>query len=384
MTSMQVPRVASLRSPVLPDPAVFPPFGDALVSLTMKSFDACTRIACCPTVRGRVSRLRPGKLAFQSHACLQLCLAVVLLCAAAFSARAQPTAPAPKASDNPPRSVLLFPVADKSGKNNADLDKALRKAVAESVPAKLQDAPRKKLTEAQASAPCSDRSRSLECLRAVSQQFHADILLAPSLDRGPDDLVLNILVFDARDGGKVNEVAHWQDGTKLSQETLHALPQLIRGLFEPKPAEPPPEPVVASSPVLTPTASQPSAIAARTEGQTSLIAPLSVLGAGVVILGAGLVSGAMMRGTEDEYNAKEVHTRQDAQAAADLLSTAKTEATFSKICFGVSALAIAAGGAWLSFELFGRRNSEREVTRLTPLVSPQHVGIVVRYQGGSL
>jgi hypothetical protein len=380
MTSMQVP-MASPRGPVLPDPEVSPPFGDALVSLTMKSLDACTCPACCPPVRGRVSRALAGRPAYQSRACLQLCLAVVLLCAARFSARAQPTAPAANASNGTPPSVLLFPVADKSGKNNADLDKALRKAVAEAVPAKLLDTSRKKLTDAQTSAHCADRSA--DCLRAISQQLGASILLAPSLDRGPDDLVLNILVFDGREAGKINEVAHWQDGTKLSQETVRALPQLIRGLFEPKPVEPPPEPVATIAPDVTPAPPPPAAVTANMN-LTPLIPPLSVLGAGVVMLGAGLVTGAIMRGTEDEYNAKEVHTRQDAQAAADLLSTAKTEATIAKVCFGVSAVAIAAGGAWLSYQFFGKSKSEREVTRVAPFVSPQHVGFVVRYQGGSL
>ena len=325
----------------------------------------------------------------------QVCLALLMSCAAPFAGqftvKAQPPAPPPNASDGT-RTVLVFPVADKSGKNNADLDKALRKAVTDVVPAKLLDTPRKKLTEAQANAKCQNTSP--DCLRAVSQQLRADILVAPSLDRGPDDLVLAILVFDGRDG-KVNSVTHWQDGTKPSQETLHALPGLIRGMFPRTHATPapaasaPPEPIAIIPPeeAPAPTAALQATATPAKPGLDwkPLIGPLSIVGAGVVLLGAGIVTGVMMRGTEDEYNDKQVRTRADAEAAADLLDTAKTEATLSKVCFGVSALAIAAGGTWLSFELFGKsKSSERELTRVTPLVSPGHVGIVLRHQGGSL
>jgi hypothetical protein len=103
---------------------------------------------------------------FVAHA--QVCLALLMSCAAPFavqlSVSAQPPAPAPNASDGT-RTVLVFPVADKSGKNNADLEKALRKAVTDVIPAKLLDTPRKKLTEAQASAKC--QNASADCLRAV-------------------------------------------------------------------------------------------------------------------------------------------------------------------------------------------------------------------------
>jgi len=302
-----------------------------------------------------------------------------------FSAHPQPVAAeAPKASDSTSHTVVLFQVADKTGRNNADLDKALRKAAAEAVPAKLQDTHRRKLADAQASAQCRDRS--VDCLRAISQQLGASILLAPTLDRGPDDLVLSILMFDGRNEGSVNEMAHWQDGTKLSAETLQALPQLVRGLFLPKPVMPPEamEPAVADA---SSTAAPPTAAAASSDSGRDwapLIPPLSVIGGGVVLLGAGIVSGLMMRGTEDDYQGLEVSTRADAEKAAALRDTAETEATVSKVCFAISSLAIAAGGAWLSYELFGRSKAERQVTRVAPLITPQQVGLVVRYQGGSL
>jgi hypothetical protein len=348
----------------------------------MKFLEACTPRRAARQPRARIHAIEPqGRL--------QRCLAVVVLCAHLFAAALQPSAAsAQKASESTSTTALVFAVVDKSGRNNADLEKAVRKAVAETVPAKLVDplhAPRKKLQDARTAAQCPGGSadRSAACLRAISQQLGAALLFAPSLDRGPDDLVLTILMFDGREGGKVNEVAHWQDGVKVSPETLQALPQLIHGLFAPP--TPPPAPALAaeSAPAGAPDLQLTAADTAPRES-SRLLAPLIVVGAGALVLGAGIVSGTMMRSSEDKYNALEVRTRADADEAASLLSSAKAEATVSKICFGVSTLAIAAGGAWLSYELFGRGPSERTLTRVTPFASHQQVGLVIRYQGGSL
>jgi hypothetical protein len=330
--------------------------------------------ASCVSLVDRCSTRRAPRF-WQS--CLSLAVVALCVCprAALAQARAQSDEGLPKA--------LLLATSVQRGRPMPELDRQLRKATVEHAPVQLVDGPAKRLSALQASAHCRDES--VNCLRAVAQQAHVEVLLAATLERGASDFTLNLMAFDAR-ADAVTRVAHWQDGSEVTAETYTALPNLLAALF-PEPGPPDMDFVAEASP---PAAAKPAETVAVNVSSSdvprkrSLLAPILVASGGALILGAGIVTGFMLSSTQGDYDSKDVRTRSDAEAADSLRSRGSTEASLANVFYGLGSVVLVASGAWLAVELWknSESHSERATTKLSPWVSPRQVGLVLRHEGG--
>ncbi|MET0385531.1 MAG: hypothetical protein ABW321_06215 [Polyangiales bacterium] len=296
--------------------------------------------------------------------------------ASAASVRAEPTSQA-----GPPPSAALFVTAGARG-STAELDTRIRESLEKLGHVKLTATPGLDLAGVQLALDCMDES--VRCLRAVSTKLGVEVLVSPTLEHGEGELVLTLLAFDARGTGGLTRVVRWQAGDALTADTLAAVPTLVRGLFPATGATSAPSAAVAPQP----RAADDSARSAATEGNKLPLAPLVVLASGAAILGAGVITGLVGNGTENDYLAARVETREEAQAANDLRDSASTQATVANVLLGAGGAAIAVGGTWLAIELLGSREPERRASAKTwvplPVVGPGQVGLVWRQRGSWL
>jgi hypothetical protein len=211
------------------------------------------------------------------------------------------------------------------------------------------------------------------CLRGVATQSGVQILVAPAIERSAEELVLTLLYFDARGDGELRRVARRQSGHELKPETLDAVPDMLRELFQV--AAPAPAPGAAP---MDETGEGP-----RT-GRRVPIGPLIVGGAGVLIVVGGIVSGVLMEGTQTDFTNLEVTNETQNQALKKLGSKGKDQALVANVLFGVGAAAIAAGAIWLAVELTHGDQESPQQTAVVPVLGPGRMGLALVHRGGPL
>jgi hypothetical protein len=232
-------------------------------------------------------------------------------------------------------------------------------------------------------------AETTQCLHAVTTQSGAQILIAPTVQRTPSELILTLLRFDARGDGDMRRVLRRFPGKTLGPAALDAVPEMLRELFglppKPKPA------AEAPAPAKTPPATKPPAPAPLPlpEGpmepaasRPTPVGPLVLAGAGVLVIGGGVVAGLMMQANQDKYNKRAPATIPEAQSATDTKSTGQTQATVANVLFAVGGAAVVAGGIWLIVELSRPRPQYDEtLTSLRPALGPHQLGLVLTQRG---
>jgi hypothetical protein len=226
-----------------------------------------------------------------------------------------------------------------------------------------------------------------QCLRSVANQTSAQILIAPTLQTTPSELVLSVLRFDASDG-QMRRVLRRQPGTSLRPETLDAVPSMLRELFElpepkPQPTTPPAdttgtEPWKAPLPPIIEPPQEPAA------SRPMPVGPWLLAGGGALVLGGGAVFGVMMQSTNDEYNSKRTRDQGDVSDAIDLRDRAKTEAVIANVLFGVGGAMVVAGGIWLVVALSQPSHRDDWQTSIVPAIGPGQLGLTLVHRGGAL
>jgi hypothetical protein len=228
------------------------------------------------------------------------------------------------------------------------------------------------------------------CLRAVAKQTQAQVLIAPSLQTAQSELVLTILRFDV-DSGQSRRALHRQPGTTVTSETLDRVPGMLRELFDvPEPA---PQPSTSASESKT-TEPQPSELETvpppfieppqEPRVRSVPVGPILLGGAGVLVIGGGLISGAIMSSTQDEYNSGKPATMSDVTELMDLSDQAKTQATIANVMFAVGGAMAVAGGIWLAVALSQPAAREDWQTAVVPAVAPGQFGLAIVHRGGAL
>jgi hypothetical protein len=250
-----------------------------------------------------------------------------------------------------------------------------------------------------------------QCLRQVTTQHEADVLVAPTLARTANELVLTLLRFDARTG-KTQRVLRRQPGTTLESVTLDSVPGLLRELFELPPAKPAPQPVAAVS--APPSTLQPSAAATNLPPESDAlrdaerlpeppmdapgqsrqlpVGPLLLGGGGVVLLGAGLVMGLTVLSANNDYDAiTEGLLSTDYATAMEEVAKAKrrkdtgeTNAVVTNVFLGLGSAVLIASGIWLAFELSERSSRYEDTVRVSPLLGNHELGLVLTHRGAGL
>jgi hypothetical protein len=311
---------------------------------------------------------------------------LIALCGLGQVARAD----APKRSGLP-SAVLLATAGAPSG--GEALDSVILAGLEELGVVQITSRPGMDLGALQLALDCV--AETPQCLRSVTTQSGALILVAPNVQRTSSELILSLLRFDARGEGEMRRVLRRFPGKTLGSEALDAVPAMLRELFglpaKEKKAPPPPAAVTQPAPV-TPAAPEAPAPTSLPDGPMEPAAsrpvpvgPLVLAGVGVLAIGGGVVAGLMKQSTEDAYNKHQPTTVAEADAASDKRSSAKTEAVLSTVFFGVGGAAVAAGAIWLLVELNQKPRPEYEpLTSLRPTFGPQQVGLVFSHHGSGL
>jgi hypothetical protein len=213
------------------------------------------------------------------------------------------------------------------------------------------------------------------CLVAVARHTKADILLAPSIQRIGEELVLSILYFDARGTTEIRRASRRQTGHTLKAETLDEVPDMLRELFqvEEQPATPS-EPPTAVEPQLSADESYTDSYE-PTHDRGVPVGPLLLGGGGVLVLGGGVAAFLIMKDTEDEYASIVVDDDESLEQARDKRDQGQTQALIASVLIGTGAAALAAGAVWLAVEVGG--NEERRQTALRPWLAPGHAGLLL-------
>ncbi len=338
--------------------------------------------------RRSVVRTRPpcGNITATSVQCrlsaARLLVAAVLSSVATSSSAVAQVAPG---KAHKPSAVVFSTASSKGG---APLDSVLQSALQDLEVVQVSARPGLDLSAVQLAIDCVSETPS--CLRAVASQTSAEVLIAPSIQSTPSELVVSILRFDARDN-TTKRVVRRQDGSSLRSETLDAVPAMLRELF----GLPPPAP---KQPVATPEPTADEVPAPETmplieppQDPEDVYRPMPVgpwilAGAGALVIGGGAVFGALGASNNDKFNDHpEPENEPDVHELEDLESTAKTQKTIANIMFGVGAAAMVAGGIWLIVDLAQPARRERDWrTRVSPAFGPGSVGLSVTHRGGSL
>jgi serine/threonine-protein kinase len=175
-----------------------------------------------------------------------------------------------------------------------------------------------------------------DCLTQAAKQAQAEGLVAPLVRKLGAELVVTILLHDARKQVSITGATRRYPSDQLDQ-ALDGIPGMVRELFglqaPPAAAGAPPPEAAGTAPAPPPTAA----------GKPFPVLPVVLGAVGVAILGAGVGLGIASHSAGNAYVATPVTDEASGHAALDKLHTARTEATLANVAFGVGAAALAAG-----------------------------------------
>jgi hypothetical protein len=268
-----------------------------------------------------------------------------------------------------PRAVALPPHTQQAARDAA-LSRELERALIQQGKVELLPQPALDLEAVQLAIDCVEETPA--CLGQVARRIEAEIVIAPSVQRTPNGIVLGLLYFDARSGKPPRKVAYKQAGEELGRQTFDALPGLLRQLFPEEEAATEPE---ASEPT---TAGEETAapVSAESGGARKLpLGPIVLGGVGVAALATGVVFGAMMNSTENSYAARPIQDEAQVQSAEDERKRGESQALVANVALGVGAAAIVAAGVWLALELTA--DQEPPQAALVPALGTDYAGLTV-------
>ncbi len=293
-----------------------------------------------------------------------------------------------------PQAVAL-PPQTKEPTKDAALSRELERALLQLGQYEVLPRPAFDLEAVQLAIDCVEES--VECLRQVAQRTHAQIVIAPTIERAQGAIVLSLLYFDAKTGAPPRKVARKQRGTTLDRDTYDALPGLLRQLLpstgatetaakpaaKPKAAPlpqlkpvPAPEPADASEAEAESTAETQAALASAEEPPRAKSVPLGpiLLGAGgVAMLATGAVFGALVNGAENDFAELDIRTEDDVMKAEDDIDSGETHALVANVLLGAGAAVVVGAGIWLAIDLsMGREPSE---VALVPVIGKDYAGL---------
>jgi hypothetical protein len=201
------------------------------------------------------------------------------------------------------------------------------------------------------------------CLSMAAERTGADALVAPTLARTDTALVLSVLLFQPAQASPMRMTTRRFASGTSDEAVLKSVAGLLHELFgiaEPA-ARPEPEPVPAPTKAL-PRAAQTPAPAVPAHESPSLVLPVVLGAAGVVLLGTGVLAGVAAKSGEDTYAQVRVNSAADGQRAADRLESAQSRATFANVALVVGGLSLLAGVGVFVVQRIGEARTEPRKT----------------------
>lgn len=207
-----------------------------------------------------------------------------------------------------------------------------------------------------------------DCLGAAAKQAEADSLLAPSVQREGEAVVVTFLHFDPAESQPIRSVRRAYTGARIGEQALSGVEPMLAELFGKEEALTPPAQV---QPEAAP--AEPAAVPVEPEPEPEVkklpLAAIILGGATVALFGTGIAFGVMSNSTESD--ARAIHPRNDQQALAaySKLESASDQGTVANVMYGLGTAALVGTGVLLYWHFKDRGESREPSARLS--VAPQ-------------
>lgn len=216
------------------------------------------------------------------------------------------------------------------------------------------------------------------CLSLAAKQAEADGLIAPAVRKLGSEVVVTVLLHDARKKMSIKGATRRYQGDKIDDQVLDGIPGMVRELFA---METVATPVAAANAapldsVTSPIDSAPPMAAA----QPPPMLPMVLAASGVAFIAAGVVLGAVSKSGENAYKKfvpKDDGNDSPEMSALHKYNTARTEAALADVGFGVGAAALAAGVITFIVQQHGsgERDAAQTSARLHLAVQPGRLAL---------
>lgn len=277
-------------------------------------------------------------------------------------------------------TVAVFPTAAKDAAYRdfaLTLDHVVLGALGEIGHVRVTTRPPMDLPSTQLAMDCIGETNA--CLRSVAERAAAESLIAPSIERVGEELVVTLLLFDARGEGALQSATRRHAGEDVERAILDAVPGMVRELYGV--AAPSPPDAQSTEPAAEPLAYEDLAVEEPPlERSFFPTVPVVVTATGLGIVAAGAVFGLMAKATEDDYAAIAVDDEATAEAADEKLEKAETQALIANIGFGLGGAVVAVGVAMWIVELSDDPNEAG--AWIAPRLAPGQVGFAVHGRFG--
>ena len=233
------------------------------------------------------------------------------------------------------------------------------------------------VTEVKLTYACMDDDPA--CWTQVGGALDVDLLVAGSVIRGVDGLLVTLLLYDVREVRLIDRLEREFVRDELDRGMAAAVRAMLQPVVEPEPEpEPPPPAPVAVAPAPAPTpppagAAQGPAPAAQASGPRS--APSSrrflgwgILGAGATLAGVGLLFGVLAQDAVTEFDLPETPERR----AHELKDRGERYAAGANALYGVG-VALGVTGAVLL--VFAPKGGDEAIT-VGPTVGQDTHGLI--------
>ena len=277
-----------------------------------------------------------------------------------------------------PARTLVIAGQSLQGGPDAPVERKVREVVSERKTHKLLPPPALDLEAVQLAIDCAEPSEA--CLRSVAERLEARVLIIPSVERSRGKTTLHILYFDVEAGKPPREVHRRTRGDAVDDWLLAGIPELIEELLG---KEPDPEPEPSPAPELQPAEPEPTpapaqAVQERQTGGGSKLAPVLIGAGGLAAVTAGLVLGAMMMETEEEYAAQPIQTEAQARMADAIRARGEDQALAATLLLGVGTAAVVTAGVWFAIasSSLGEAKPATQAA-LVPAIGPRQAGVML-------
>jgi hypothetical protein len=223
--------------------------------------------------------------------------------------------------------------------------------------------------EIQLSVGCSDETPA--CVETIARAATVSVFLVRELSTGEEGTVrLELRYFDSASTDPPRAVR--REAPSASRDSLvAAMPSLVRELFG--------IPEVVAAPAEHPSTSQasprPEPLGARAAEVGVPVLPLIVIGAGAIVLGAGIVVGAFAASDYDAWKKRPIDSMVQAERANAELDDLETRALVANVLMPVGAIALGVGVALLALDV----SDDQEHARVG--IAPIEGGALVSVRG---
>ncbi|HET6335515.1 MAG TPA: hypothetical protein VFG30_19950 [Polyangiales bacterium] len=216
-----------------------------------------------------------------------------------------------------------------------------------------------------------------DCLNAAAKQADADSLLAPSVTRDQNAVVVTLLHFDPA-LGVARTVHRRYEGERVGEQALSGVDGMLAELFgEDIPAS---QPQVAPATPATETAPPPLA-APPTRAKPAGVPFASVIlgGFGVALVGTGIAFGVMSNASHNAFLDIDVTDADSAHSAIAKENAAQDQATVANVTLGLGVAAIVGAGVLLYWQLKERNSDSKPQSHvsLAPRIAPREAGLTL-------